>query len=68
MSPAPWGGSCNKEPWGRAPPPMFSRSTLVICLAFAGLLLADYLFFGFSASLFLARKFTALVEYLAIWR
>jgi len=45
-------------------------NTLAVCLALliAGLFTADYLLFEWANSVFLMRKFTALIEWIAFWR
>ncbi|GIT91837.1 hypothetical protein JANAI62_22940 [Jannaschia pagri] len=47
---------------------MSNAVALVLALSITSVVLADLLFNGADALLFLARKFLALVEYLAVWR
>ena len=47
---------------------MTNRLAIILALVVALLLGADFVFQGGAGSLFLAKKFTALIEYLAFWR
>jgi len=47
---------------------MTNPVALALALAIAAFLTADAMLFDWSLSLFLARKFAELVEWLAFWR
>ena|GEM_PF-1154120 len=68
MSPARWGGSCNKEPAGRGARPMTNRIAFALAAMIAALLLADHLWLHLDLALQAGRRLAALVEYLAFWR
>ena len=68
MWPARWGGSCNKEPRGRRARPMTNRIAFVLAALVVLLIVVDLAIFAGAGSLFLARKLSELIEWLAFWR
>ncbi len=44
------------------------RSTFALAALIAALVAADFLLSGGAATLFLAARFVAMIEYLAFWR
>ena len=68
MWPLRWGGSCNKELRGLAPPPMTNRIALALVALIAAFLVADAVWLHLGTPIFLARKFADFVEWLAVWR
>lgn len=47
---------------------MTNRIALVLGLLIVGAILFDYVYFGTEHGLFLAKKFTDLIEWIAFWR
>lgn len=47
---------------------MTNRLALVIACLLIGLIAADQLYFGWDLHIFLGRKFTDFIEYIAFWR
>ncbi len=47
---------------------MTNRIAIVLGLIIIGAIVVDYVFFGTEHAIFLAKKMTELIEWLAFWR